>query len=75
MNEAFLEEMAEILEEDIGNITPDYSLSKENFDSLAIVATLALIDDIFEVTVSGKELRKVKDIGSILRLVEKAMGK
>ena len=42
----FYEGLAEILEVDLDQITPDLALEDGSWDSLAVVSTIALIDDV-----------------------------
>lgn len=53
---AFHAGLADIFEVGEDEITPDFDLVAHNWDSLAIVSTLALIDEVFDVMVEGKAL-------------------
>lgn len=68
----FYEGMAEILEIEPGEVGPDLPLSEENWDSLAIVSTIALIDEVYDKTVSGEALERCKTVGEIEQLAETA---
>ena len=56
---------------------PNGSLSEENneiefeWDSLAILSTIANIDSLFEVVISPDDLNKCKELKSVLELIEK----
>ena len=65
----FYEGMAEILEIDPQDVTPDLDLTEENWDSLAVVSTIALIDDVYDVMVSPERLAECKTVGEIEKLV------
>lgn len=65
----FYEGLAEILEVDESEVTPDLELTKENWDSLAIVSTIALIDDVHDVMVSPERLAECKTVGDVEKLV------
>lgn len=65
----FYEGMAEILELDLENVTPDCDLTEENWDSLAVVSTIALIDDVYDVMVSPERLAECKTVGEVEKLV------
>jgi acyl carrier protein len=65
----FYEGMAEILEIDPQDVTPDLDLTEENWDSLAVVSTIALIDDVYDVMVSPERLADCKTVGEIEALV------
>lgn len=68
----FYTEMADILEVDAGEIGPDFSLEQAGWDSLAIVSTIALIDDIYGVAVKPDALAECKTIGDIERLAQES---
>ena len=65
----FYEGMAEILEVDPQDVGPDLDLTKDNWDSLAVVSTIALIDDVYDVMVSPERLQECKTVGEIEQLV------
>jgi acyl carrier protein len=60
----FYEGMAEILEIDISEIGPEYELG-ELWDSLAIVSTIALIDELYDRPVSPDALGACTTVGAI----------
>ncbi len=68
----FLAELADLLEVDAEDLNDDYELDSENFDSVAVVSTIALIDEYFDVTVNGKSLSQAKTVGEIMDLIKKA---
>jgi len=70
----FYEGMAEIFEVEQADITPQFELSNASadWDSLAIVSTIALVDDCFNVTLDGEALAACTTIGDIEALVAKA---
>ena len=70
---AFLTDLAEVLEED-GEVDSDYVLTEEKWDSLAQIATIALIDEHFDATVGGNDLEDAKTVGQILQIVEQRKG-
>jgi acyl carrier protein len=65
----FSEGLAEILEVEVSEITPDYELGAA-WDSLAIVSTIALIDEVYDRSVGVQDLEDCKTVGDIQRLVE-----
>lgn len=65
--DTFLEEMTEILELE-GGLGVEHEFGEE-WDSLAIVSTIALVDEIYGVFLEGKDLAKCKSVQSILDLV------
>lgn len=68
----FLAELADLLEVDAEDLNDDYELDSENFDSVAVVSTIALIDEYFDITVNGKSLSQAKTVGEIMDLIKKA---
>jgi len=69
---AFLQDVATLLEVDPGELKENFVLDDDNFDSVAVVSTIALIDEHYDLTVKGRELANVKSIGELLALIEKA---
>lgn len=67
----FHEELAEILEVDVEQVTPDLRLDDTPWDSLAVVSTIALIDELYDVAVSADALNKCETVGDIEQLVAK----
>jgi acyl carrier protein len=67
--------LAEILEVDLTLIGPDYELLEDgpvSWDSLAVISTIALIDDIYSCTVDGEALSRCKKISDIELLISNA---
>lgn len=65
----FNEGLAEILEVEPEDINSDMELG-ENWNSLAVVSTIALIDEVHDVTVNPERLAECQTVGDIERLVE-----
>lgn len=68
----FFEGLAEILEIDIALVTPELNLQDYAWDSLAVVSTMALVDDIFSVMLDGQSLSKCTSVADIVALIEGA---
>lgn len=66
----FYEGLAEILEVEPDEIKGDFELTEENWDSLAIVSTIALIDDVYDLTVRPEKLADCKTVADIEALVK-----
>jgi len=66
----FLSELSDLLEVDAEELNNEFELNKENFDSVNIVSTIALIDEHFDVTVKGKSLAQAKTVGELLELIK-----
>ncbi|WP_342433953.1 acyl carrier protein [Neobacillus sp. FSL H8-0543] len=69
--EDFLVELAELLEIEKSELTSDYQLDEnENWDSLALISVIVMVDEHFQVSVSNEALRKCKVIGELLKLIQ-----
>lgn len=66
--DSFLEELAEVLQTSKETLVPEFKLDQTNFDSLAMVSTVILFDEYFDIRVSGDELRKCRTVGDLLAL-------
>ena len=64
--------LAEVLEVDAGELEDGFELG-ELWDSLAVVSTLALIDEVHDVSVSAEDLAECKTVGDINKLVDAAV--
>ena len=70
----FYEGLAEILEIDVSEVTPDLdfsTLTGQQWDSLAVVNTLALIDECYKKLLKGAELGKCTTVGEVEALIER----
>jgi acyl carrier protein len=65
----FYENMAEILEINIDQVTPEFELKNIDWNSLAIVSTIALVDECFGVLLNGRMLDDCKTIADIENLI------
>lgn len=74
MSDEFREGMAEILEVEPQEVTPDFQLDETVWDSLAIVSAIALIDEVYNDTVSADALSDCRTIGDIQKLVADRRG-
>lgn len=70
----FYEGLAEILEVETGEVNSDLVLDKGNWDSLAVVSTIALIDDVYDVTVHPNALNDCKTVGDVEKLIAAERG-
>lgn len=73
MNE-FYEGLAEILEVEVDEISADTELEEGAWDSLAVVSTIALIDDVYDITVHPEKLGDCKTVGEIEALIASERG-
>jgi acyl carrier protein len=51
---------------------PELDLANHNWDSLAIVSTIALVDELYGVVLDGKSLNNCKTVADIEALTAKA---
>lgn len=70
----FYQGMAEIFEIEVEKINPQFELNagEAAWDSLAVVSTIALVDDCFNVMLEGKALVECETIADIEKLIETA---
>jgi acyl carrier protein len=71
MDDQFREGLAEALQMPAVELTPTTELT-DTWDSLAIMTTIALIDQHYSVTLSPTELENCKTVGDVLVLAERA---
>ncbi|HEX4326340.1 MAG TPA: acyl carrier protein [Burkholderiales bacterium] len=68
--QAFVEEMAEILGVAPADLVPDFKLADGAWDSLAIVSTIASVDEHFNVIVEARALGDCETFANILALAK-----
>jgi acyl carrier protein len=70
--ETFLNELAQLLELDVNLLKKDYPL-KENqlWDSLAIVSTIASVDQHYQLAVKGIEIEHCETLDDLFSLIDK----
>jgi len=73
INRRFLAKLADVLEVDAARVRPDFSLA-DRWDSVTVLATMALIDEQVAVTVPPDELTRCTSVAELLTLVDQAMG-
>ena len=67
----FLSKLADALEIEVDTISLDTPLSSLDWDSLAIISTIALVDECFGVVISAEKIAESQTIGDIIELGEK----
>lgn len=70
--QALFDGIAEILEIDSSVVTPELVLENYAWDSLAIVSTIALVDDLYNVILDGQSLGNCTTVSDIIALIERA---
>jgi acyl carrier protein len=71
--EQFLEKVGELLETDQVALTPEFILTEDKWDSVAIISTMVLIDDFYQVGIDGKILFQCKTIADLLSAIDKKL--
>ena len=67
--EAFYAGLAEILEIDVSKVSPSLDLTGMDWDSLAFISTIALVDDCFNIMLNGQSLEACQTVADIERLI------
>ena len=69
--EEFVQEIMEILEIEDASLVRDTTVFREldEWDSLAALSTISMIDDEFGVTINNKDLRSVETLGELYDMV------
>lgn len=63
--------LEETLDTDEGVLTPETDLSGlEQWDSIAMLSLIAMLDEEFDKTITGKELKALKTVADILAYME-----
>ncbi len=65
----FIKELTSNLDLEEGFLTLDTEINEIDFDSLAILSTIATLDSVFKVTISPDQLTKCKTFREILDLL------
>jgi acyl carrier protein len=70
----FYEGLSDIFEIEVNELSSEFRLRDGTvvWDSLAILSTLALLDECFGVVVDGKELGECENVGDIEKLIAAA---
>lgn len=67
--QTFYDGLAEILEIEPSQVTAALDLTQHNWDSLAVVSTIALCDECFNVMPDGQALTKCQTVADIEKLI------
>ena len=68
--EEFLSKLADALEVEVNTLSIDTRLSSLDWDSLAIISTIALVDECLGKVLSAEKIAECQTIGDIVRLGE-----
>ena len=64
----FISQLAEALELEEKNISPNSELSELNWDSLAIISAISIADQCFDVVIPIDKLSECKTLNDIIKL-------
>ena len=67
----FFEGLSEIFEIDLDKVQPDLSFDEVDWDSVAIISTIALVDEVYGVFLDGDILSNCKNVRDIMDLIKK----
>jgi acyl carrier protein len=67
---AFIDGMADILEIDAALVKPELVLADYAWDSLAIISTIALVDDLFDQMLDGQALANCTTVADVQALIK-----
>lgn len=70
--EEFIEDLAAIFEVETEELHDDFVLDKNNWNSLAIISAIVLIDEQYGITIEGDKLRECLSVGGLLQLIHEA---
>ena len=66
----FLSELADALEIDQSSLNQSTSFDEIDWDSLAVISAIALIDENFSVMIPGEDISNCKGMPDLLSLIE-----
>lgn len=67
---AFFSGLADALEIDETSLTADTLFSEVDWDSLAVISAIALIDEHFGIMIPGQEISECKGMPDLLSLID-----
>ena len=70
--EPFLQGLAELLSTKRQKLMPEFALTDENWDSMAVISCIALIDEHFDVTVPGNSLLACQSLHDLIATIDAA---
>lgn len=74
MEEKFLAQLKEVLEvEDRELLLTDKFREYEEWDSLAFLSVIAMIDEEYDVLIEGKDFKKLETLGDILEAIKERL--
>lgn len=70
-NKKFFNRLAEIFDVPESVVDLDYKFPKDAWDSIALLAVTAAIDEFFDVVVSVKSIEEINTVDELMQLIEK----
>jgi acyl carrier protein len=70
---ALMLKLADILQVSPAEMDESFALNADNWDSVAHLGAIAVIDEVCNVTVPAKELMNCQTVGAVLILVERSL--
>lgn len=70
---AFLVKLAAVMQVDLDELREEFELDPDRWDSLAQLATIALIDEEFGITVPAESLTQCTTVGAVLELISQSI--
>ena len=67
--EQFLEQIAELLEEDTVNVSDELE-AFEGWFSLTVLSIIAFADESYKITLNAKEITEAKTVGGLKELID-----
>ncbi len=75
MNEEFIEEFAEVFDVEPAEMNTSFTFDgPESWDSLAIVSTIALVDQYYDVVLKADDFIHCSNFGELIQLAEGKKG-
>ena len=72
---AFLKDLAEVLEVNPSELEEDdFEFTSEVWDSLTVLATIALVDEHFDIAIDGSDLMDCTSVASLLERIKTRVG-
>jgi acyl carrier protein len=71
INQEFIEDFAVIMEVEPNEIQGNLALTNDNWNSLAIISTIVLIDEYLGITIDGDKLKACSSVGELWSLIQK----
>ena len=71
--DTFMEDLAAVLEVEPAELHEGFELNRDNWDSLAIVTVIVLLDEQFGIAIAGDKLRECPSVGALWNLIENAV--